>query len=52
MTTLLVTYPRAEGATFDVDYYLGAHLPLVRESWVRYGLTSATALIPEEPAPA
>lgn len=52
MTTLLVTYPRAEGATFDVDYYLGAHLQLVRESWVRYGLTSATALIPEEPAPA
>ncbi|MCP4029564.1 MAG: EthD family reductase [Sphingomonas sp.] len=52
MTTLLVTYPRTDSATFDLDAYLDRHLPLVRDSWTRYGLTRASAFIPEEPAPA
>ncbi len=48
MTTFLVTYPTSAGARFDVGYYLSQHLPLVRESWARYGLTEAKALIPDE----
>lgn len=52
MTTFLVTYPLTDGAKFDVDYYVATHMPLVRDSWTRYGLTSATALIPEEATPA
>lgn len=52
MTTLLVTYPSHDTATFDVGYYLAEHMPLVRAQWTQYGLTSAKALIPQEPAPA
>ncbi len=52
MTTFLVTYPRTDGATFDADYYVAQHMPLVRDHWTQYGLTSATALVPEEATPA
>ncbi|CAN5316443.1 EthD family reductase [soil metagenome] len=52
MTTFLVTYPLTDGARFDADYYVAKHMPLVRESWVQYGLTDAKALIPDQTAPA
>lgn len=52
MTTFVVTYPLGAGATFDSGYYTATHIPLVREKWTRYGLTSAVALIPQDPAPA
>lgn len=52
MISFLVTYPRTDGAKFDLDYYLAHHIPLVRDSWTRYGLTKATALIPEDASPA
>ncbi|MDO7843916.1 EthD family reductase [Sphingomonas immobilis] len=51
MTTFVVTYPRGSGSTFDTGYYVERHIPLVQESWGPYGLTSATALIPEGAAP-
>lgn len=44
MTTLTVTYPRSEGATFDHDYYEATHLPLVTETWRDAGLKGAQAL--------
>lgn len=31
MTTVTVNYPNTEGSTFDADYYLNIHLPLVQE---------------------
>jgi uncharacterized protein (TIGR02118 family) len=52
MTTFLVTYPLTAGARFDTDYYVAQHMPLVRDSWTRHGLTGATALIPDEAMPA
>ena len=52
MTTLVVTSPVKDGATFDVRYYVARHIPLVREKWTQYGLTSARALIPEAPGAA
>ncbi|MGY4395166.1 uncharacterized protein (TIGR02118 family) [Sphingomonas sp. UYAg733] len=52
MTTLVVTYPVKDGATFDARYYVARHIPLVREKWTQYGLTSARALIPEVPGAA
>ncbi len=43
---LFVTYPAAEGARFDRDYYTATHLPLVEEKWGAYGLISARAFFP------
>jgi uncharacterized protein (TIGR02118 family) len=31
MIKVTVLYPNSPGATFDMDYYLGRHMPLVRE---------------------
>ncbi|WP_375287270.1 EthD family reductase [Sphingomonas sp.] len=44
---LMVTYPADAGATFDRDYYAATHLPLVRETFGRYGLVAATGYFPE-----
>lgn len=33
-----VLYPNEEDASFDMDYYLATHMPLVSESWQKYGL--------------
>lgn len=52
MTALVVTYPARDGAGFDADYYVATHIPLVRDKWTKYGLTSARAWMPDEVAPA
>jgi uncharacterized protein (TIGR02118 family) len=31
MIRLTIMYPEAEGATFDMDYYLNKHIPMVSE---------------------
>jgi len=41
-----VTYPGGPGDTFDHDHYVKEHLPLVMESWSRYGLLSLEAFHP------
>ncbi len=33
-----VIYPKDESSTFDMDYYLGTHMPLVAKNWGKYGL--------------
>ena len=33
MIRVSVTYPSAEGSTFDHDYYQGTHVPLCLSSW-------------------
>lgn len=33
-----VLYPNEEDSTFDMDYYLSTHMPLVSENWQKYGL--------------
>jgi uncharacterized protein (TIGR02118 family) len=52
MTTLVVTHPVKDGAMFDARYYVARHIPLVREKWTQYGLTSVRALMPETPGAA
>ncbi|MDH3740522.1 MAG: EthD family reductase [Hyphomicrobiales bacterium] len=38
--TVTVMYPNEAGSTFDMDYYLGTHGPLVHEKWDSKGLNS------------
>jgi len=40
--TLTVMYPQGDGLSFDYDYYLGTHMPLVGEHMGAH-FTSATA---------
>jgi uncharacterized protein (TIGR02118 family) len=35
-----VAYPREEGFTFDKEYYLSTHMPLVEKHWKKHGLKS------------
>ena len=34
----LVLYPNEDDATFDMDYYISTHMPLVADNWKQYGL--------------
>lgn len=44
MFIVTVMYPYSEGARFDWDYYVGTHMPLVREAFGPTGLADARAL--------
>ncbi|BAK83867.1 EthD family reductase [Komagataeibacter medellinensis] len=46
MMTMYVTYTADHTASFDRDYYVGHHIPLVMELWQPMGLKSATAFFP------
>ncbi|PYH89963.1 hypothetical protein BO71DRAFT_402635 [Aspergillus ellipticus CBS 707.79] len=35
-----VTYPPAAAPSFDMDYYLNSHIPLVQKRWSAHGLQS------------
>ena len=39
-----VIYPKSESSTFDHDYYLTKHVPLVQRLWGAHGLVSAKVL--------
>ena len=42
MVLVSVMYPA--GGRFDMDYYLGHHMPLVRERWSSFGLHEAKVI--------
>lgn len=53
--TLQVAYPLTDGTTFDFDYYLSTHMPLVQEHLGNH-ITGATASRgmsggPDQPSP-
>ncbi|OCL14378.1 hypothetical protein AOQ84DRAFT_351535 [Glonium stellatum] len=33
-----ILYPRETGATFDFDYYMSTHMPLVSKLWTKHGM--------------
>ena len=37
--TVMVLYPNEAGATFDMDYYLARHMPMVMERFGAHGMT-------------
>jgi uncharacterized protein (TIGR02118 family) len=41
MTMILITvmYPAGAETKFDLDYYLGKHIPLLKERWTPHGLS-------------
>jgi uncharacterized protein (TIGR02118 family) len=39
-----VLYPNEEASTFDVDYYLNVHMPLVHKCWGKHGLRESTVI--------
>lgn len=44
MLTVAVMYPAAGGATFDHDYYMATHIPMVRRLWEPMGLQEVRVL--------
>ncbi len=44
MPVIAVLYPSANGATFDHDYYMASHTPLVRRLWSPLGLQELTVM--------
>ncbi|MFU6384636.1 EthD family reductase [Pseudomonas aeruginosa] len=48
MATLIVSYPLAEGSTFDREYYLSTHIPLAQAAWGEFGLQAAEILFPAD----
>ncbi|MBM7068321.1 EthD family reductase [Actibacterium sp. 188UL27-1] len=39
VATIQAVYPVKDGVTFDFDYYMAAHIPLVRQHFEPHGLT-------------
>ena len=54
MYCITVVYPRTDGASFDFDYYLASHMPLVErrfgENLVRYEVRKGVASPDGSPA--
>jgi len=48
MYILTIHYPKAEGASFDFDYFKSTHLPAVGQAFQPFGLGWATVLRGEE----
>lgn len=44
MILVTVMYPVGSQTTFDTEYYLQKHIPLVKERWTTHGLKSAQVL--------
>jgi uncharacterized protein (TIGR02118 family) len=44
MVVVTVVYPNGPEATFDGDYYLQKHMPLVKGRWAELGLTQVQVL--------
>jgi uncharacterized protein (TIGR02118 family) len=44
MIVVSVMYPTTPGAKFDMDYYLGTHMPLVGARCKLFGMTDAKVL--------
>ena len=44
MILVTVMYPADAQTTFDADYYMNKHIPLVRDRWTAHGLKSVQVL--------
>ncbi len=44
MVIVSVLYPKTKDSTFDFEYYLKTHIPLVKSRWSEMGLTSVNLI--------
>lgn len=44
MILVTVMYPAGNDTTFDLEYYLNKHMPLVKDRWTPHGLKNAQVL--------
>ena len=44
MVVISVMYPSGSDSTFDLDYYLKSHIPLVEARWREFGLSNVQVL--------
>jgi uncharacterized protein (TIGR02118 family) len=44
MILVTVMYPAGAQSTFDLDYYLHKHIPLVKQHWAPLGMSSVQVL--------
>lgn len=44
MVVISVMYPSASENSFDLDYYLKTHIPLVQARWREFGLSNVQVL--------
>ena len=44
MILVTVMYPAGAQSTFDLDYYLHEHIPLVKQHWAPLGMSSVQVL--------
>ena len=49
MIRLLVVYPRSEGSTFDTDYYVSSHMPMVASKWPQVTKWEVDVAAPDQP---
>ena len=49
MVSLIVAYPTTAGATFDAEYYMSTHMPMVHEHFAPRGMTGARVLFADQP---
>ena len=50
-TTLTISYPRTADATFDFDYFVNQHMPMVLSKGEKHGMKSWRLLKLDERAP-
>jgi uncharacterized protein (TIGR02118 family) len=49
MIRILVVYPRSEDSTFDTDYYVGSHMPMVAQKWPQVTRWEVDLAGPDQP---
>ncbi|CCF36772.1 ethyl tert-butyl ether degradation EthD [Colletotrichum higginsianum] len=38
--TITVVFPNEPDASYDIEYYVSKHMPLIQERWGKYGVVS------------
>ncbi|CAI7569187.1 unnamed protein product [Penicillium crustosum] len=42
--TITVLFPNQPDAKYDIDYYTSHHMPLIKQSWAKYGVQNCVVV--------